>query len=73
MLNALTPKINTITGQYNNIRSEYQRQIDDAYAGKPRTIQEYKVNTNTNNTSNQPQTMELNGTILTLQADGTYK
>jgi hypothetical protein len=52
MLNALTPKVNTITDQYNNIRSEYQRQIDDAYAGKPRSIQSYAVNTTTPNGDN---------------------
>jgi len=41
MLNALTPKVNTITSQYKNLRKEYQRQIDDARAGVPRTITEY--------------------------------
>lgn len=41
MLNALQPKVTTIENQYNNLKSEYQRQIDDAYAGKPRQITSY--------------------------------
>ena len=41
MLNALTPKVNTLTSQYQNLRNEYQRQIDDARQGKHREITEY--------------------------------
>lgn len=41
MLNALKPKVTTLTNQYTNLQSEYQRQIDDAYAGKPRQITNY--------------------------------
>lgn len=41
MLNALKPKVDSITSQYNNLSSEYQRQINDAYAGKPRQITDY--------------------------------
>lgn len=44
MLNALTPKINTLQSQYDNLYSEYQRQINDAYAGKPRQITQYSQN-----------------------------
>lgn len=43
MLNALKPKVDTITNQYTNLKSEYQRQIDDAYSGKPRSIQDYSA------------------------------
>lgn len=41
MLNALQPKVDTITSQYKNLEKEYQRQIGDAYAGKPRQITNY--------------------------------
>ncbi len=41
MLNTLAPKVNTITNQYNNLYNEYQRQISDAYAGKPRQLTQY--------------------------------
>ncbi len=41
MLNALEPKINTLSSQYNNLYQEYQRQIDDAYSGKARQITDY--------------------------------
>ena len=41
MLNALKPKVDTITSQYNNLYKEYQRQVNDAYAGKPRQITNY--------------------------------
>lgn len=43
MLNSLAPKVQSLTDQYNQVRSEYQRQIDDAYAGKPRTVTDYTV------------------------------
>lgn len=43
MLNALKPKIDTIEKQYNNVYGEYQRQINDAYSGKPRQITNYQV------------------------------
>lgn len=45
MLQALTPKINTISKQYENVYNEYQRQIQDAYAGKPRSITQYSGGT----------------------------
>ena len=45
MLNALEPKIKSIGSQYDNLREEYQRQVDDAYAGKARTITQYKIST----------------------------
>mgnify|MGYP001595139030 CR=1 FL=1 len=41
MLNALTPRIDTLQSQYDNLYSEYQRQINDAYEGKPRQITQY--------------------------------
>ena len=41
MLNALQPRITTLNKQYENLRKEYQRQVDDAYAGKARTITQY--------------------------------
>lgn len=44
MLNALQPKVNTITAQYNNLQSEYQRQIDGAYQGQPRQLTNYQLN-----------------------------
>lgn len=47
MLNALKPKVETIEQQYTKLRSEYQRQIDDARMGAPRTITDYGINSNT--------------------------
>lgn len=41
MLNALAPKVQTITNQYNNLHSEYQRQMDDARLGVPRKLTDY--------------------------------
>ena len=41
MLSSVRAKLNTATAQYTNLYSEYQRQINDALTGKPRTIQEY--------------------------------
>jgi LysM repeat protein len=43
MLNTLKPKVDTITNQYKQTRAEYDRQIQDAYAGKSRTITDYTV------------------------------
>jgi len=43
MLNTLKPKVTTVTNQYNNLQKEYQRQVDDAYAGKPRQITNYSA------------------------------
>jgi len=43
MINALTPKINTLTQQYKQVSNEYQRQINDAYSGLPRTITNYDI------------------------------
>jgi len=54
MLGALTPKIDTITNQYNNVRQEYQRQIDDAYAGKPRQITDYSTSAPPGTVGNDP-------------------
>lgn len=45
MLNTLKPKVDTITNQYNNLQSEYQRQVNDAYQGKPRQITNYSAST----------------------------
>lgn len=41
MLQVMSTKYGTATNQYNNLRSEYQRQMDDARAGTPRTITDY--------------------------------
>jgi len=54
MLNALSPKVQAIESQYVNLRNEYQRQMNDAYAGKQRQITEYGV-TPTNQQSPQQQ------------------
>ena len=43
MLNALKPKVETLEAQYNQVRTEYQRQMDDARAGVPRTITDYSI------------------------------
>lgn len=66
MLNALKPKIDTITKQYKNLQSEYQRQINDAYLGKARTITNYAGGIPTTKTGKLP-----NGTIVTQNADGS--
>lgn len=52
MLNALQPKVDSITSQYNNLQSEYQRQINDAYSGKPRQLTNYQGSTLPSNQSN---------------------
>lgn len=55
MLNALTPKVTSITNQYDNLNAEYQRQINDAYAGKPRQITNYAAgNVPKTTTGNDP-------------------
>lgn len=41
MLDTLTAKVGTLEKAYRNVASEYQRQIDDAYSGKPRQITNY--------------------------------
>lgn len=52
MLSALEPKINTLANQYQSLQSEYQRQIDDAYAGKPRQITNYQTGNTPGTSSN---------------------
>mgnify|MGYP001589626427 CR=1 FL=1 len=42
MLAALAPKVSAIENQYLNLKSEYQRQMNDAYAGVPRTLTSYE-------------------------------
>lgn len=39
--NTLTNNLKSYEKQYNAVKSEYQRQIDDAYSGKPRQITGY--------------------------------
>jgi len=41
LLTTAAAKLKVLESQYNNISSEYQRQINDAYAGKPRQITQY--------------------------------
>lgn len=53
MLNALAPKIKTIENQYNNLYSEYQRQINDAYGGSPRQLTNYAGGNTGGNTQSQ--------------------
>lgn len=43
LLNTLERKLTVSASQYNNVAKEYQRQIDDARAGKPPTITQYTV------------------------------
>lgn len=43
MLQTLNRKLAVSKVQYNQVKSEYQRQIDDAYQGKPRTITSYSA------------------------------
>jgi hypothetical protein len=42
MSNTLGTKLNVQSGLYNQLSGEYQRQVDDAYSGKPRTITNYQ-------------------------------
>lgn len=42
LLTTAKAKLDVLGSQYNNIYSEYQRQINDAYTGKPRQITQYK-------------------------------
>lgn len=58
MLNALAPKVATIEKQYVNLKSEYQRQIDDAYGGKPRTITSYETPSSAKGTLSDKQFVE---------------
>lgn len=53
MLNALSPKVQSITTLYNNVYSEYQRQIQDAYGGQPRSITDYSKPFSGSTTSNK--------------------
>lgn len=50
----LQSKLDTVTQQYQNLKSEYQRQIDDAYSGKPRQITSYETNFGSNNQTSIP-------------------
>ena len=43
MSKTLATKLTTQEGAYNQVRDEYQRQINDAYAGKARTITQYSA------------------------------
>lgn len=56
MLSTIEAKYKTIKSQYNNVSNEYQRQIDDAYSGKPRQITNYgdAFDSSSNNTSDDP-------------------
>jgi hypothetical protein len=52
MLNALKPKVETITKQYESLQNEYQRQIDDVSSGGTRQITDYgKAFDNTSSSS----------------------
>jgi hypothetical protein len=64
MLTTLESKLSSLKQSYKNTESEYQRQIDDAYAGKARTITKYEVE------NAQPTSQE---TLKTLYADPKYK
>src|SRR3990167_1122106 len=41
MLSTLEGKVNSLKKSYDNVAKEYQRQINDAYSGKPRQITNY--------------------------------
>ena len=41
MLNALKPKVDTVSSQYQNVYNEYQRQVQGAYTGQQRSITDY--------------------------------
>lgn len=43
MANTLNTKLQVQSGLYNQVSSEYQRQIDAAYSGQPRTITNYQA------------------------------
>ena len=64
MMNALSAKVDTITKQYQQVSSEYQRQINDALSGKPRTITNYSI-------SADP-TQELRDDILSAKQKNDY-
>jgi hypothetical protein len=51
MLNALEAKMGSMTKQYQNVYSEYQRQIQDAYSGSARNITDYSKAFGTESTS----------------------
>lgn len=48
MLNALQPKVDTITSQYQNVYSEYQRRIEEAKAGGFNSLTDYSNQTQEN-------------------------
>lgn len=68
MLNALQPKVTTISNQYKNLESEYQRQVNDAYAGKPRQITNYAGDNNSSNTPSKFDYLQKDITVEGTQA-----
>ena len=62
MAKTLGTKLNVQQAAYNQVSSEYQRQIDDAYAGKNRTIIDYTGGGSSNN--QQDATLESDLQIL---------
>ena len=76
MLNSLQAKANAIGTQYNNLYKEYQRQMDDARAGTPRTLTQYQgafpetqpIKTPTTDTGGVPQ-----GNAANTPVGGTVK
>ena len=67
MLNTLTPKISTVTSQYNNLHREYQRQMDDARAGAPRQLTDYAGG---NVGEAPPEQIEYQGNIYNVDENG---
>jgi len=49
--NTISSRYQASLSNYNNLRTEYQRQIDDARAGNPRTITQYATQTADNMTN----------------------
>ena len=70
LLNTAKAKLKVMQAQYDNVNSEYQRQIDDAYAGKPRTITQYDQSSTPDNDALRQQVAGYGYDYDALVADG---
>jgi hypothetical protein len=63
MLSTLGQKVGSLKASYDQVAKEYQRQIDDAYAGKPRVITNYQVGTPSTTSPQKLSIQEAQGSI----------
>ena len=70
LLTTAAAKLKVLESQYNQISSEYQRQVDDAYAGKPRQITQYSQPEVSDNDALRQQVAQYGYDYDALLADG---